>query len=71
MRKQNSIETILLRALKKSKQTPYEIAKLTGVDQSVLSRFWNKKRGLSVWAADQLLRHFGYKIVKEKRSKGK
>jgi plasmid maintenance system antidote protein VapI len=65
MRKENTIDTILLRELKKTRQTPYEIAKQTGVAQSALSRFISGERGLSVWAAAQLLKHFGYKIVKE------
>jgi plasmid maintenance system antidote protein VapI len=66
MRKESYIETTLLRELEKSGQKPAEIAKLTGIERSVLSRFMSGERGLSVWAAAQLLRHFGYRITKGK-----
>lgn len=44
----------------------YQIAKDTGIEQAVLSRFVNGKSGLSSTSFDQLAEYFGYTLVKRK-----
>lgn len=44
----------LRRAIEASPKSRYQLAKETGVSQSVLSLFCNKKRGLSLQAVDAL-----------------
>jgi hypothetical protein len=44
----------LRRAIEASPKSRYQLSKETGVSQSVLSLFCNKKRGLSLQAVDAL-----------------
>jgi hypothetical protein len=69
MRKDNYIEDVLMAELKKAKESTSSIARQSGVERSVLCRFLHDERGLSVSAAAQLLRYFGYEIKKSKRAK--
>ena len=44
----------------------YRIARETGLQEAALSRFVNRKRGLSSKSIDLLADYFGYKLVKTK-----
>lgn len=50
--------------------TRYEISKLSGVEQSALSRFMSGERGLTTESIDKLAEALDWKIVANKR-KGK
>ena len=54
-------------AIEDSGETRYAIAKATGIDQSVLSRFVNGERGLSMNAIDILGGYLGLEIVRKRR----
>ena len=58
------IERVLIAEIKKSKLSRYEIARLTGVDASVLSRFVRRQRSIDLRTAKILLRFFGYTLAK-------
>ena len=55
-------------AIEDSGETRYAIAKATGIDQSVLSRFVNGERGLSLDAIDTLGDYLKLEIVRKRRS---
>ena len=55
----------LRRAIRQSGETEYGIAKASGVPQSVLNRFMNDDRGISLETAAKLCRYFGLRLVPE------
>lgn len=62
----------LRRAMVRSGMSRYEIAKLTGVEQSSLSRFFSGQRGLSQDAIDAICALLGLRLVAGKpRKRGK
>ena len=61
----------LRQAMETCGETRYAIAKATGIDQSVLSRFASGERGLSMEALDTLGRYLGLELVAKRRSKAK
>lgn len=64
----------LRHALDASGMTRYRIAKLTGVDQSVLSRFMAGRAGLSLEAVDKLAAVLEIEIVtstSKRKAKGR
>ena len=76
--KPTRIEKILIDAIKDSELSQSELARLTGINQGVLSRFLTKdvaeRRSLSLPTADKLCRVLGlelYRTRKPKRSKPK
>lgn len=58
----NVTET-LRRAIKQSGMSRYEIAKETGIAQSMLSRFVTARRGLSLGAVDRLAAFLKLELV--------
>jgi len=61
-----NIEKLLRDELKKSHESRYRIAQISGVSPAILCRFVNGQRGLSLGAAQQLLEYFGYDLCKLK-----
>lgn len=57
----------LRRAIEASPKSRYQLAKETGVSQSVLSLFCNKKRGLSLQAVDALTTALDLELKPRKR----
>jgi transcriptional regulator with XRE-family HTH domain len=49
--------------------TAYEIAKRVGLNQSVLSRYFNGKVAMSLKALDTLLDYLGYELTIRKKRK--
>ena len=58
------------RAVEACGQTPYAIAKTTGISKSTLSRFLSDKRGLPMKTLDLLADHLDLNIVLGKEKKG-
>ena len=58
-------------AIANSDLTRYRISKLTGIDQSQLSKFVNGLRGLSTDGLDRLGELLGLEITVRKRDKGR
>lgn len=58
-----SVSKQLLRIIEDSGISRYEVARLTGVQQSALSRFVRGERGLSLAAVDQLGKLFDFELV--------
>lgn len=74
MTRQRTFSEQIRKLLKESDVTRYRISQDTGIDQAVLSRFVNKKGGLSMDALDQLAEYFGWSVIaddKKRRQKGK
>lgn len=63
MRKQKLISEQIREAIQKSGQTRYSIAKATGVGEPTLSRFCNKKMGLTLQTVDILGQYLGFEII--------
>ena len=57
----------LRRAIEASPKSRYQLAKETGVSQSVLSLFFNKKRGLSLQAVDAIAAALDLELKPRKR----
>jgi plasmid maintenance system antidote protein VapI len=56
--KARSIVDQLQQAIKRSGETQYAIAHATGISQSVLNRFINGERGISLETAAKLCQYF-------------
>ena len=56
------IEKTLLAELKRMPISRYELARLTGIQESALSRFVNGERTINLQTAQKLLIHFGYEL---------
>jgi transcriptional regulator with XRE-family HTH domain len=56
-------------AIKSSGQSRYQIAKATGVAESVLSRFMSGERGLSIETAERIAAHLGLEVVLRRRKR--
>ena len=69
----NKLTDQLRRAIDESGRTRYEIAKLTGIDESALAKFYNGQRGLSMDALNALGECLSLTIVSRRKSdkKGK
>jgi len=65
-KKGGPVSTALKKALRKSELTPYAIAKETGIQRDVLTRFLNGERGLQLETVDRLAKFFGLDIVPTK-----
>ncbi len=65
----------LRRAIEASVETPYAIAKGSGVNKSQLSRLLSGERGLSIESAERLADYLGLEIIlrpkRRKRKAGK
>jgi transcriptional regulator with XRE-family HTH domain len=61
----------LRRILTESGLSRYEIAKRSGVDEAALSRFANKRRGLTTDTVDRLVEALELELVTKKRAKRK
>ena len=64
------IDKTILKELRRTKYSMYQIAQETGVGPDILSRFINGKVGLSLSSAEKLLRFFGYTLAKIPRPSG-
>lgn len=62
-----NVSTTLRRAIEHCGKSRYEIAKKTGIAQSMLSRFVTAKRGLSINAVDRLSMFLKLELVSRKR----
>jgi hypothetical protein len=62
----DTISDVIRNAVLSAEVSRYSIAASTGIEESALSRFVNRKRGLSMEALDTLAEYFGYQIVKKK-----
>ncbi len=51
--------------LRHADETPFDVAKATGIDSSTLYRFLNDTRGLSHDATDRLAKHLKLRLVRE------
>lgn len=67
MAKHKTLTDQLRQALDDSGLTRYEIAKQTGIDQSILSRFYNGERGISNAVMDKLGEFLGLEIVAHRK----
>jgi len=65
-----SISEQLLKAMKASGLTRYRISKETGVSESTLSKFVNRKGGLSMEAIDKIGKLIGMGLVEKSPGKG-
>ena len=66
--KQKTMADILRKAIEKSGQSDYAIAKATGVPQSTVTRFHNGQRDeLGLTNAGKLAEFLGYSLVKDKK----
>ena len=63
MMPQKTIVDQLQKAIANSGQTEYAIAKRAGVSQSVLNRFMNGERGISLQTASKLCTCLGLSLV--------
>jgi len=70
MRKHQSFSEVLRDALENAPESRYRISKLTGVSESLLCRFVQGERGLSLSNLDLLCQHLGLRLVKDTK-KGK
>ena len=61
-----SISETIRKAILTADVSRYRIARETGIEEAALSRFVNRKRGLSMEALDQLADYFGFRLVKSK-----
>lgn len=66
MRKRSIVDQ-LRKAIEKSDETQYAIAKATGVDQSVLSRFLHGERTISLETAARLCKHLALELRQVER----
>ncbi|MEM9064026.1 MAG: helix-turn-helix transcriptional regulator [Planctomycetota bacterium] len=62
-RKKLSLSDQLRAAVIKADESQYRIAKDTGIDQSLLSRFVNKKSSLSLRYVDALAEYLGLVVA--------
>jgi transcriptional regulator with XRE-family HTH domain len=70
MKKTSTITAVLLKAIKRSGESRYAIAKATGLNESALSRFASGKQSIRLDKADVLAAYLGVRIVIEE-SKGR
>ncbi len=66
------LEEAIRKAIERSGQTQYRIAKETGIAQSALSRLLSGERGLKADAIERIADYLGLEIViRPKRRKGR
>ena len=70
-RRSKKLSDQLRQAIDDSGLTRYRIAKETGIDESALAKFYNKHRGLSMEALDQIGEYLGLAITMRKPRKPK
>lgn len=63
----SKIQTAIRKAIESSGQTRYAIAKASGIDQGILSKFVNGIRPLRIETIERLADHLGYDVVLVKR----
>jgi transcriptional regulator with XRE-family HTH domain len=63
MPKKLTVSERIRRAIETADVSRYEIAQRTGLEESALSRFVSKKRGLSMEALDALAEFFALELV--------
>jgi len=61
----------LREAIQNSEETIYRIAKESGVDYAVVSRFWKGERDLQLSTADRLAKYFGLELRVRLRRRSK
>ncbi len=61
----------LRRAIEQSDKTRYRISQETGVSEAVMSRFMNRKVGLSMVTVDLICESLGLRLVDESELKPK
>jgi transcriptional regulator with XRE-family HTH domain len=66
-KKEKQLTDQLRQAIDDSGETRYQIAKATGIDESALAKFYNRKRGLSMEALNALGEYLQLKIVTQRR----
>lgn len=67
------IEDQIRKAIKKGRFTAYRLSKETGIHHSIIVRFVNKERSLSLATASKLIEALGLELVakKSKKTRGK
>jgi transcriptional regulator with XRE-family HTH domain len=63
-KKAKTVSERIREAVEAADATRYQIAQETGIEQSALSRFVSRERGLSMEALDALAEYFGLELVK-------
>jgi transcriptional regulator with XRE-family HTH domain len=66
-RRNEKLSDQLRRAIDESGLTRYRIAKLTGIDESALAKFFNGQQGLSLEAIDKLGECLDLTITKRRK----
>ena len=58
----------LRQAIDESGLTRYRISKDTGIDESTLAKFYNRRRGLSQESIDRLWEYLGLRVVVDEKT---
>jgi transcriptional regulator with XRE-family HTH domain len=69
MPKKQTVSERIRRAVETADVTRYRIAQETGLEESALSRFVSRERGLSMEALDALAEFFGLELVASGKQK--
>ena len=70
-RRKTKLSDQVREAIDKCEVTRYRIAQDTGIDESALSKFYNKQRGINSDTLDQLGEYLGLRIVMARKAKKK
>lgn len=62
-KKRKSISERIREAIERADVSRYQISNDTGIEESALSRFMSRERGLSMEALDALAEYFGLELV--------
>ena len=65
----NKVSDQLRRIIDRCGVSRYELARLTGIDESTLSRFMSGERGLSMKALDRLGETLGIRVAATRKAK--
>ncbi len=65
----NNLEDQIRRAIKKGKWTAYRLSKDTGIHHTVISRFINGERSLTLTTASKLVEALGLELVEKKKGR--
>ena len=68
-RRKKTMTDQIRKAIDDCGETRYRIAKETGINESQLAGFYNKKRGISLEALDRLGAYLGLRIVMDRKGK--
>ena len=69
MRQPKTVSDQLRQAVRDSEMSRYQISRLTGIAESILSRFVNSDAGLSLGNFDRLCQALGLRLTSEKPAK--